>query len=198
MVQQQAVRDLAEAGHYQHSRLSHLFDGGAKAFASEARVFDSAEGHGVETPTRGVADDESADLEFTIGSEDKSGIAGEKAGLKAVPGVIDLGQGLLKVVVRLDDDDRAEDLFIAHLHSGLGSSENDRSQDGTAALAAGNQLCAALDGLPDPSFNTIDLGNPDERAYFGCFIGGIAGDQMGGVLDDLPQKGLKDGALESL
>ena len=165
--------------HHQHARLGHLFDGRADAFAAQSGFFYAAEGHRVEAPAGRVADDQRADFQLAIGSEDAAGVAGEQAGLQAVLGVIHVGQRLLEVVVRLDDHHRTEDLFVAHLHAGLGSGENGRRDHGAMALAASHQLGAALDGLLDPGLDALGLAEPDQRTHFGGLLGGVARDQLG-------------------
>ena len=92
----QQGKELAHAGHDEHSWFGHFFDGGANAFAAEAGVFDAAVGHGVEAPGGGVADDDGADFEFAEGGQDAAGVAGEEAGLEAVSGVVDFGECVLR------------------------------------------------------------------------------------------------------
>ena len=56
----------------------------ALTLAATPGIFHSAVGHRVKTPAWGVADDERADFEFAISSEDAAGIACEEAGLQTV------------------------------------------------------------------------------------------------------------------
>ena len=88
--------------------------------------------------------------------------------------MVDVGEGLLEVVVGLDEDDGAEDFFVADLHAGLGGGEDDGGDDGAVTLAAGDELGAAFDGFADPGLDALGFAETDERADFSGFVGGIA------------------------
>ncbi len=110
--------------------------------------------------------------------------------------VVDVGEGLLEVFVGLDEDDGAEDFFVADLHAGLGCSEDGGRDEGAVALAAGDELGAAFDGFLDPGFDALGFAEADEGADFGGFVGRVAGDQLGGDVDELPEERLEDAALD--
>jgi len=52
--------------------------------------------------------------------------------------VIYVGEGLLEVFIRLDEDYGAEDFFVTHFHAGLGAGEDYGGDDGAVTLAAGD------------------------------------------------------------
>ena len=106
---------LAEARHDQHSGFGHFFDGGFYAFTALTAIFDAAIGHGVQTPGRRVPDDQGANFQLSVRSQDAAGVAGQQTRLQSVFGVIDVCQGLLEVVVRFDKDYGAEGFLISNL-----------------------------------------------------------------------------------
>ena len=101
-----------------------------------------------------------------------------------------------EVLVGLDENDGAEDFFVANLHAGLRGGEDGGRDDGAVAFAAGDELGAAGDGFLDPGFDAFGFAGADERTDFRGFVGWIAGDQFGGDFDELPEKGLEDTALD--
>src|SRR3974390_2713657 len=98
--------------------------------------------------------------------------------------MIDFGESFFEVFVRLDDDDRPEDLFVADLQAAGGACEDGGRDGGAAALAACDQLGPAFDCFLDPAFHAVGFGSGDERAY------------VFGVSDKLPQVGLENAALD--
>ena len=57
-------------------------------------------------------------------------------------------------------------------------------------------MAPAVDGFFDPGLDALGVGEADDGADFGGFVGGIAGDQLRGDVDEFPEEGLKDAALD--
>src|SRR6516162_2942578 len=71
-------------GHDHQLALCHVFDGIAKAFAPQARIFHPAIRHMIDAEAGHVADDNRTYLKLFESRLDKSSIAGKDAGLQAV------------------------------------------------------------------------------------------------------------------
>ena len=64
------------------------------------------------------------------------------------------------------------------------------------ALAACDELGAAFDSFFDPGFDAFGFAEADERADFSGFVGGVAGNELGGDVDEFPEERLEDAALD--
>src|ERR1700760_1179000 len=81
-----------DVGEHQEPALGHLLHGVAKPLPPVPRLLRPSIGHLVRPEGGDVVDDDPADLQLPVRQQDPADIAGEDAGLQAVPGVVDLAE----------------------------------------------------------------------------------------------------------
>ena len=115
-----------------------------------------------------------AHFQFFVGVEHQFGVAGKESRLQAVGRVVDLPQGLVEIVVRLDRHHRSEYLLAIHFHLRAGAGQHRGLEHRTLALSAAQQARAAAHRFLDPVAGADRIAFADQRSQVGGFIQRIA------------------------
>src|SRR5579871_2054329 len=185
------LRALFEPCHHQHARLRHLFNRAAYALAAQPRILHAAVWHRIEPPARRIANNQRSHFELTKRRQNAPRIARQQTRLQSILRVIRRRQCLFKILVRLNQHNRPEDFFIAHLHARLRRRQNRRRHQRSLALASHHQLRARAHAFFHPRLHSLRVAQSYQRTQLRRLIFRAAGHHLFRVLNHLPHKGLK-------
>ena len=122
--------------------------------------------------------------------------AREDAGLQAVAGVVDAGDGLFNRVVGDDREDRCERFVLDDIHVRRYVREDGRLVEGTVAVPAGQYLGTGCCGIFDPALDAHGFFLCDHRAEAGRLVAEFAALEVLGKGDGVVAELLVDAARD--
>src|SRR5208282_2245703 len=182
--------------HDEQLRLGHFLNRVAQALASKSRIFDAAVGHMVYAKSGNVAGDQASDFEFVVRLKNEFGVAGEKPGLQAIGGIVDLFQRGGEIVVGLDGHDRRKNFLAIHFHVGLGAGKHSGLEQGALAVAAAEQARTPANRLLYPIGSADGVAFADERAEVAGLVEWISDFQFAGRSEEQFDEFSVDGVLD--
>src|SRR3984885_3599152 len=98
--------------------------------------------------------------------------------------MVDAAERLVKILVGLDSDDRAENFLAVHFHIRFGASQHGWLNDGAVAATAAQQTSAGANRFFHPLGYADGVALANQRANVGRFHHGIAGLQLPDSFDE--------------
>src|SRR6056297_1582599 len=153
----------------------HVLDRAPEPLATEAGGLHAAVRHVVDAERRHVTDDQAAHLQAVEGALDQVVVVREQTRLQPEVGVVQARQGVVRVAVAEQRQDRAEDLFAHDLLLLVDVAEDGGAHDGAVDLASGQDGRSGVRGFLEPRLDPFRRGAVDDRSDVGGGVHRIAG-----------------------